>query len=332
MLRQNTQPLSQPKPGASALLRAPLGALQQAYAANRALALLGVLMLITLGASLSGLALDPRTINGAPAWLKPFKFAVSIALYSFTLLWMLSFVENRPRLVRAISWVSLLAFLVETVVIIAQVLRGTTSHFNVGSAFDQAMFSFMGMFVLAIWAMNLLAAILLLAQRMADPALAWALRLGLLLTLVGAGLGFLMTRPTAEQLAGLRAGQAPTVIGAHSVGAPDDGPGMPVTHWSTTGGDLRVAHFVGLHAMQALPIVGLLLARRRRLSARRRLALVWVAGLSYLALIGLAAWQALRGQPLLAPDATTLAAAAAWLGATALGVVGAWGLGATPEA
>ena len=69
-----------------------------------------------------------------------------------------------------------------------------------------------------------------------------------------------------------------------------------------------------------MPIVGWLLLRRRarKLGNGHRVALVWTAGLSYLGLIALLIWQALRGQPLLAPDAATLLALAALIGATAL--------------
>jgi hypothetical protein len=298
----------------------PRVGLARAWALNRSLTLLGVLMLAALAATLVGLLLDPRQIAGAPAWLKPFKFALSIAIYSFTLLWMLSYVQGRRFLVKLVSVVSLLAFMVEMVVIVTQVLRGTISHFNAASAFDEAMFSIMGMFVLVIWIMSLIATVLLMLQRLPDPAFAWALRLGLLLTLVGGATGMLMTRPTPAQRTALQAGQVVSVVGAHSVGVQDGGPGMPVTGWSLTGGDLRVGHFVGLHALQALPIVGWLLTRRRsrRLGNRRRVALVVLAGLGYLGLIALLIWQALRGQPLLAPDVATLQALAALIGATAL--------------
>ena len=298
----------------------PRPALARAYATNRALTLLGLLMMITLAITLVGLLVDPRAITGAPAWLKPFKFAVSIAIYSFTLLWMLSFVQGRRLLVNMVSLLTLLAFMVEMIVVITQVLRGTISHFNAGSAFDGMLFSAMGMFVLLIWVMNLVAAVLLLRQRLPDPAFAWALRLGLLLTLVGGATGALMTQPTPAQRAADEAGQRVAIIGAHSVGVQDGGPGMPVTGWSLTGGDLRIGHFVGLHALQMLPIVGWLLTRRRarRLGDGHRVALVVTAGLGYLGLIALLIWQALRGQPLLAPDATTLLALAALIGATAL--------------
>lgn len=325
MLHQQTQPVETEidlRWSSARLVRLldPRPALAHAWAANRALTLLGVLMLVALAVALGGLLLDPRLITGAPAWLKPFKFAVSIAIYSFTLLWMLSFVQGRRWLVRTVSVATLLAFMVEMVVLITQVLRGTISHFNAASAFDEMLFSAMGLFVLLIWVMNLVAAVLLVRQRMADPAFAWALRLGLLLTLVGGATGALMTQPTAAQQTALDADQRVSIIGAHSVGVADGGPGMPITGWSLTGGDLRIGHFVGLHALQALPIVGWLLTRRRSrwLGNRHRVALVAIAGLGYLGLIVLLIWQALRGQPLLVPDPTTLLALAALMGATVL--------------
>jgi hypothetical protein len=228
-----------------------------------------------------------------------------------------------------LSTYALLAFTVEMVVVVTQVLRGTISHFNGSTAFDAALYSTMGMFMLVIWVMNLVAAALLLFQRLPDLAFAWALRLSLLLTLVGGASGVLMTMPTTSQLAAMQADQPVSIIGAHSVGVADGGPGLPIVGWSTVGGDLRIGHFVGLHAMQVLPIIGLLLMRRRRLGNRERVALVWIAALSYLGLIGLLLWQALRGQPLLAPDITRLAALATLVGATALaaGVTVARGVG-----
>ena len=336
MLQQQTQPAQAPVRSSIPAFLARLdarAALRRAYATNPALTLLGVLMLATLVVCLIGLLADPRVITGAPAWLKPTKFAISIALYSFTLLWILSFVEGRRFWVRMISLVSMLAILAEMIGIITQVLRGTTSHFNVGTAFDDALFSTMGLLIIVVWAMNLVAAILLLVQRLPDPAVAWSLRLALLLTLVGAALGVLMTRPTSAQLDAMRADQMVSIVGAHSVGVADGGPGLPVTGWSTTGGDLRIGHFLGLHALQLLPFIGWLLTRRRmrNLGDRRRVALVWIAALSYLGLIALVTWQALRGQPLIAPDATTLAAAGAWLGATILAIGGVIALGRGPR-
>jgi hypothetical protein len=202
-----------------------------------------------------------------------------------------------------------------------QVVRGTSSHFNVGTPLDMAVFSLMGGFITAVSICTLLVAIVLIRQRMPDAAFAWALRLGVLVSFVGMAVAFLMTRPTEAQLAAARAGAGMPLSGAHSVGVPDGGPGLPLLGWSTTGGDLRAAHFFGLHAMQALPLVGGLLAldwARRRLSGRQRLGLVWTAGLGYLGWVLLLTWQALRGQPIIAPDGLTLAVLAALAGAVVL--------------
>jgi len=298
--------------------------MRRAWALNPPLAFVGAAMGVTVAVALVGLVADPRVITGAPAWLKPMKFAVSIAVYCFTVLWLLTFVRGRPRLVRAIGWVTAVGLAVEMALIVAQVVRGTTSHFNVGTAFDAAIWSAMGAIVVSVWVAGMLLAVLLVRQRLADPALAWSLRLGLVVAVVGMAVAFLMTSPTPEQLA---AAGGPRVAGAHSVGVADGGPGLPVTGWSTVAGDLRVAHFVGLHGLQVLPAVGYLLTvlPGRRLGGRHRVALVWTVGLAYLGLVLLLAWQALRGQSVIAPDAITLAALAALGGgavAVALAVLG----------
>jgi hypothetical protein len=136
------------------------------------------------------------------------------------------------------------------------------------------------------------------------------------ITIAGAFSGGLMAQPTQAQVAGARAGQRMTVSGAHTVGAPDGGPGVPGTGWSREHGDLRVAHFVGLHALQALPLVALGLARKR-LAERARVRLTVTAAMSYVSFFGILLWQALRGQSVLAPDILTLAVLGAWAAATA---------------
>ncbi|MCH6166449.1 hypothetical protein [Pseudonocardia alaniniphila] len=95
------------------------------------------------------------------------------------------------------------------------------------------------------------------------------------------------------------------------MGITDSGPIMPVTGWSTTGGDLRIAHFVGIHALQALPLLAMLLSlpagRAILLRAETvHIRLVVVASAGYAGLTGLTWWQALRGQPLLRPDGLTM--------------------------
>jgi hypothetical protein len=290
----------------------PRDLLGRAWFSSRPLAFVGATMLLVLAVSLAGLLLDPRVITGAPAWLKPMKFAISISIYCFTLLWMLTFVRGRPRLVGLASWVTAIALFVEMVLIAGAAAFGTTSHYNMSTPLHNAVWNTMAIAIMLVWTMNLLTAVLLLFQRMPDPAFAWALRLGLVVSLVGMGVAFLMTSQiTPEQARAAEAtGTEAPIQGAHSMGVEDGGPGLPVTGWSTTGGDLRVPHFVGLHGLQALPLFGYLLALFAPdwLRTSNRVALVLTAGLSYLCLIALLTWQALRGQPVISPDALTLGA------------------------
>jgi hypothetical protein len=286
----------------------PAGLFRRVWATNRPLALVGFSMGAVLAVALVGLVVDPRVITGAPAWLKPAKFAISIAIYSFTFLWLLTFVEGRRRLVRLASWVTAVAFVVEIALIGFAAAIGTTSHFNVSTPVHTAIWSTMGGAIVAAWLANLLVGLLLLGQRMADRALAWSLRWGVLISAVGMGIAFLMTSPTAQQLATAKSGGGIPIVGAHTVGAPDGGPGLPVLGWSTVGGDLRAPHFFGLHGLQVLPLLGILLARYgpQWLRPNDRLALVVTASLGYLGFVGLTTWQALRGQSLVSPDDRTL--------------------------
>lgn len=282
------------------------------YQTNRFLSLsvivYAILFVVTLILSIA----DIRMVAGAPVWFKPMKFALSTVLYCGTLVWMLSFVEGKRFWVSLVGTGTSLMLLVEIVLIVMQAVRGVRSHFNFTTPFDATVFSIMGSFIMIAWVLNLIAAALLLRQKFQDSAFAWSLRLGLLITAVGAALGFSMTNPTPDQLATMQAGSTPQFIGAHSVGVADGGAGLPFTGWSTEGGDLRIAHFVGLHALQFVPVLGIVINRAwgSQLDEKRRTRLVWVGGLGYLGLVLLVLWQALRGQPLIAPDAVTLLALA----------------------
>src|SRR6266404_5012508 len=296
--------------------------LQRAWLTNRPLTLLGVAMILAFLVALPGILLAHRVITRAPAWLKPAKFAISVSLYCFTFVWLLGFVKTRPRLARFAANVTAVSFIVEMTVILMQAARGTTSHFNLTSPLNTFLWLSMGAFIVVVWTMNLLLAIVLLFERIPDRPFAWSLRLGLLVSLVGMAGGFFMVRPTHEQLVAIAANHGPRIVGAHSVGVADGSPGLPVVGWSTAGGDLRVAHFLGIHAMQVLPFFGWLVARRRNwfvyFQEIHRLALVCTGGFAYLGLVLLLVWQALRGQSLIHPDVQTLAAAAALLALTGL--------------
>lgn len=301
-----------------------LGMPFQTTGVSRPLTVMGWAGLALAVVALAGLWLDPRLITGAPAWLKPLKFGLSVGIYAFTLNWILATVQGRRRWVQAIGWTVALMFALELVLITLQVVRGVRSHFNFGTPFDAALYSVMGTGIVVAWMATLIAAVLVVRQPYTDRALGWSLRLGLLATLYGAMVAFLMTSPTPDQVSAM-ASAAPTVIGAHSVGVVDGGPGLPLVGWSSIGGDLRVPHFFGLHAMQVVPAAAVLVgAWFPALAETQRVRLTWIVGLGYLALTLLLTWQALRGQSLVAPDALTLGALALWLlvmGAAILAVV-----------
>ncbi|UYB43369.1 hypothetical protein SLV14_006333 [Streptomyces sp. Je 1-4] len=272
-----------------------------------------------------GLLVDDRVLVGAPIWFKPLKFAVSFAVYGLTLAWMLSRLATPSRTARWAAHTVVVTGLIEMAIITGQTLRGRRSHFNTETPLDEALFTTMGITVAVLWVATLVIAVLLFRARPGDRATTWAIRLGLLLALAGLLLGGLMATPTPDQEA---AGALRTALGAHSVGVPDGGPAIPLTGWSATGGDLRIPHFVGMHALQALPLflygIEALAGRFIRLRDERvRLRLVLVAAGGATALLTLLTWQALRGQALIHPDGATLAALAALAAATAAGTCAA---------
>ena len=229
---------------------------------------------------------DTRQILGLNPWIKPMKFMTSITIFLWTVAWFMPETENKPRARAVVSWTIALAMLVEIFCIIMQSVRGVTSHFNHATAFDDAIFSIMGMGVV----FNTLAMMLFLAiiRRDTPPNRAgyiWGIRLGVAMFLVASLQGVVIVTNDA-----------------HTVGAPDGGAGLPFVNWSTQYGDLRVAHFFGMHAMQGLPLLGFVLDRATRgdkpVGVSRNVVLA--VGILWLAVTGGLLFLALQGRPLLA--------------------------------
>jgi len=250
---------------------------------QRALAVFGMLLLAAMIPAALAALLDPRTLAGVDVWAKPLKFMAAIGLYAWTLAWLIGELppeRRRTRLLRATVWTALLTGAFEALYITWQGALGQASHFNTGTPFHAAMFVLMGVAALLFTATSLPVAWQLWrhGHGMA-PAYRLGAVLGLALTFVaGAGVGVLIS-----------------VQGGPLVGAAT-GPGLPLVGWSATGGDLRVAHFLGVHAQQALPVAGWLLAR---LGGRHAVPAMGLAAAAYLALAVLALLGAYAGMPLL---------------------------------
>lgn len=265
----------------------------------------GWLMIADFMVCLIAMCFDTRQITGVNAWLKPAKFGLSSAVTCLTLAWFAGYLKDWPKTRVWASRIFAVSIAIEIVVINLQAARGTTSHFNVSTPFNKAAFMTMGISICTLWLSMAALTVAVMRQSINPASWRWALRLGLLLSLVGAAGGGLMLRQTPSQIAT----PGRPLFGSHTVGAPDGGPGLPVANWSTQHGDLRNAHFLGLHAMQVIPLMGLWLLYRKDLSELQRTRFVWLACVAYAGVFALLTWQAERGQALLHPDEVTLTAA-----------------------
>lgn len=237
-----------------------------------------VVQIFLLVVFLAGIVLDPRMVGGEPVWLKPAKFAASIAVFAATLGWIGEHLPVSERLLQGVSTAVAITAFVEIGLIGGQSARGVGSHFNDTTVLDYAIYVLMGAIIIT---MTVLVAVLLARSWRRefdiDPAFAWGIRLGIALFVVGAFEGGAMV-----------------VLETNSV---ESGRTIPVLGWSLIG-DFRVAHFVGLHALQVLPFVGYLAALAgQRGHLARPVRLVMGVGAGY-ALILLAAF-ALAVVPLL---------------------------------
>ena len=235
---------------------------------------------------------DTRTILGLNPWIKPMKFLVSVTIFLWTVAWFMPETRCQAPMDRGgawhhridkrqiVRWTIGLAMIIEIACIILQSARGAPSHFNTTSPFDTAIFAVMATTI----GFNNTAVLILLwiIRRDTPPHRAgylWGIRLGVAIFLLACTQGVVII-----------------LNNAHTVGAPDGGPGLPFVNWSTTAGDLRIAHFFGMHAMQALPLLGFLLDRSR-MPARN---VVFAASFLWLVVMGALLATALAGRPVLA--------------------------------
>ena len=241
---------------------------------------------------------DPRELGGVSVWEKPLKFFISAAIFGITYSWLSSFISKGSRWVRRAGSIIAVSLAVELALITAVAGFGETSHFNVSSPLAIAIWSLMATFISLVLIATLILSVSIIRDKSQLAEVRLGLGLGSLNTAVGMGLAFLMTSPTANQLANFQG-----VAGAHSVGTSDGGPGLPFLGWSTVAGDLRVGHFFGLHSIQ---IAVVLLAISYLLPTALRLPSLLVGNFTYLGFVVVVTWQALRAEPFSSPSNLTL--------------------------
>jgi len=257
--------------------------LRELYRRSRVLTITGWIHLALLAGMLAIFPFDSRLVMGINVWIKPIKFAMSIAVYVWTVAWLLEYLRLPSWVKRIISWGISISMLTEITCIATQAARGTTSHYNVNTPFDAAIFSVMGSMIAlnSVLALGLLICFLTGRYDVPSPYL-WGIRSGLVIFLAASGIGGMMI-----------------AHGSHSVGVKDGGPGLPIVNWSTKGGDLRAAHFLGLHALQILPTIAFLIGRHRSWTIRQKTAYVLAFSGAYALLIAILYSQAIHGLPLL---------------------------------
>jgi hypothetical protein len=231
--------------------------------------LLGALVCVVM------MIFDDTQVMGINAWIKPFKFFTSVVIFGWTMAWFMGYL-HKQRSVTVYSIAFILVFVFEMSVIVWQAANGRTSHFNISTPLYALLFSLMGVAIVILILWTAYICILFFLQKQFDipRAYLWGIRLGLVFFIIFSFEGGLM----AAQL-------------SHTVGAADGGEGLPVVNWSRQHGDLRVAHFIGMHSLQVLPLAGYFVFRKT--------AALVVFSVVYFAFATLLMVMALKGMPLL---------------------------------
>lgn len=274
-------------PSLNASTLATLGTL--AKQASAPLYWVGLALLLMVCATLAFTALDARQFQGVSVWLKPFKFQLSTGVYLLTLALFMGWLPEqtrRSRAARYVVWTAVIAGLFEVLYITWQGSQGQASHFNTKTPYLATMYTLMGVGAVALASAALVLGVVIArtASYSLPPALKLAVVLGLVLTFVlGAGFGGYMSAQPAGHWVG---------------GVLSDSGGLPLVTWSRSGGDLRVAHFFGIHAMHFIPAFALALgvARVRQPVALRA---VWIFAVVFTAFCVWTFVQARQGLPFL---------------------------------
>ncbi len=242
-----------------------------------------VIHLVSAIICILGLAIDDRMLMGVNVWIKPLKFSISDAIYMSTVGYLITLYPYTRRKKSIINNTVAVTLLIELFIIVGQAVRGVQSHYNMQSPIDGILFGLMGLFV----GINVLIMLLFIFDTIrkkldTSKVIQWAILMGWLIVFFGSWIGGQMISQMA-----------------HNVGVSDGGAGLPLVNWSTVAGDLRVAHFFGLHGIQIVPLFAFLISKKWHTTSKNQIAIVTVFGLLYTAWIGYTFYQAKQGMPLI---------------------------------
>lgn len=221
--------------------------LNEVFEKYRVPAVTGIAFLFAFFVLAALMMFDPVEVGGINRWIKPMKFSMSVGIFLVTIAVYSTLIDG-AEIGKKIIGIGTSALLTgEMVLVIMQAARGVRSHFNISTPFDGAVFTAMGVMIFINTLLVVYLLVLLLRQKMrVSPAVARGLQLGVMISLAASLQGAYMSQHFS-----------------HAVGVADGGPGLPFLNWSTIGGDLRIAHFVGLHGMQIMPLFALVADRMK---------------------------------------------------------------------
>jgi len=231
--------------------------------------------------SITSSFMDDRTLMGVNVWMKPLKFSISVAIYILTVGFLMTLYPFSKKKKNLINNIVCWTLLIELGLIIYQASGGVQSHYNISNPFDGLIFTAMGILI----AINVIIMALFIFEtirlKLKTPKLLqWAILLGWVIIFFGSWVGGQMISEMS-----------------HNIGVEDGGPGLPLVNWSTIAGDLRVAHFFGLHGLQIIPIFALLISNKSKTTTKNQIIIVTVFGLAYALFVGYTFYQAKQGLP-----------------------------------
>lgn len=229
--------------------------------------------------------INPIQVLGINSMIKPIKFCISTWAYAWTMAYLLYYVNNQKR----VKWYSILACVVmifENGVIVVQAFRGKISHFNQSDLIDGILYALMGVMIVWLTTATLVISIRFIMQKTyaISRPFALSIKIGLIMFVLFSFLGGFMS-----------------VINTHNVGGEIGQTGLPLLNWSTLFGDVRVAHFFGIHSLQVIPLFGYFMSIRFLDEAKAK-TYILLGTLLYFSFICFTLYQAMIGLPFIRLD------------------------------